>query len=189
MKIEEAALPGVFAITPSPHRDERGAFTRLWCRDEFSEAGITFAPMQVNLSSNKQRGTLRGLHFHKPPFTETKLVHAVRGAIFDVVVDLRPGPTFGKWMAEELTADNQRALFIPPGLAHGFLTLSDSADVLYHMGEIYQPGHGAGLAFDDPAVGIDWPLLPKVMSEADRNWPGLVALQDVMAGLKPLSES
>lgn len=189
MKIEETALPGVFAITPDPHRDERGAFTRLWCHDEFAVAGIDFAPLQVNLSSNARRGTLRGMHFQRPPFTETKLVHAVRGAIFDVVVDLRPGAHFGRWIAEELSAENQRALFIPPGLAHGFLTLCDDADVLYHMGEIHQPGQAAGLAWDDPEVGITWPFEPSTMSEADRHRPGLDQLRDVMANLSPRMEN
>ncbi len=123
MRFTPTDLPGVVAVDAEPHRDARGAFARLYCPDEFAAAGIDFAPTQVNLSTNTERLTLRGMHFQKPPFAESKLVRVVSGRAWDVALDLRPGPGQGRWTARELTADGMEALFLPEGVAHGFLTL------------------------------------------------------------------
>jgi dTDP-4-dehydrorhamnose 3,5-epimerase len=172
MKFEATDIPGVFVVLVEPSRDTRGFFTRLYCPEEFAEAGIDFAPVQVNLSRNTARHTLRGLHYQDPPHAEAKLVHVTRGSIYDVVVDLRPGsPAFGRWAGFDLDADSVRALFIPEGCAHGFLTLAPETDVLYHMGSLHTPGAGQGYRWDDPALGIHWPAAPAVISQADREWP------------------
>lgn len=171
MRFEETEIKGVFTIAAEPHRDARGAFARLYCPDEFAAAGIDFTPVQINLSTNPERGTLRGLHFQNPPFAESKLVRAVRGKAFDVVVDLRPhSPTFRRWVSVELDADAINAIFIPEGCAHGFLTLEQDTDILYQMGRMYEPGHARGYRYDDPAFGIEWPEKPNLIGEADLAW-------------------
>ncbi|MEL6476492.1 MAG: dTDP-4-dehydrorhamnose 3,5-epimerase family protein [Pseudomonadota bacterium] len=182
MIFAETELPGVFRIASEPHGDDRGLFARLYCPQEFAAAGIDFNPTQINLSTNRRRGTLRGLHFQKPPDAEAKLVRVVRGLAWDVVVDLRPGPGFGRWIAEELSGSRLNALFLPEGVAHGFLTLQDDTDILYQMGRDYVPGQGDGLPWDDPDLAIDWPLPPMLMSPADAGWRPLAARQDLTAG-------
>jgi dTDP-4-dehydrorhamnose 3,5-epimerase len=166
-------VDGVLRIEAEPHRDERGMFARLYCPHEFERAGLGhFRPVQVNLSTNHKRGTLRGMHYQPRPHAEDKLVFAARGKVFDAVVDLRPeSPTYLKWTGHELAAGSGTGLFIPEGCAHGFLTLEDQSDVLYQMGNVYQPGLGATVRWNDPAFGIDWPESPKVMSERDRDCP------------------
>lgn len=172
MKFEATALQDVFHILAEPHEDARGAFTRLYCPEEFAKAQIAFTPKQVNLSRNSAAFTLRGMHWQDASFAESKLVHCVAGRIFDVVVDLRRNSaSYGRWMAFELSAEQANAVFIPEGCAHGFLTLQAKCDVLYHMGRIFEPGHANGFRFDDPAFAIDWPARPKVIGEADLNWP------------------
>lgn len=181
----ETKLPGVFRIVAEPHGDARGSFARVFCPDEFATAGIDFTPVQVNLSTNTDAFTLRGMHFQKPPHAEAKLVRVTRGRAWDVVLDLRPGPTQGKWIAEELGADMMNALFLPEGVAHGFLTLEKGTEVLYHMGRMYEPGHADGVRWDDPAFGIEWPQMPLSMSDKDRDWPDFAIRDDLQGGLRP----
>ncbi|MEM9012111.1 MAG: dTDP-4-dehydrorhamnose 3,5-epimerase family protein [Pseudomonadota bacterium] len=173
MQFRQTDLPGVVHIVPEPHGDARGALARLYCPEEFAEAGLgAFTPLQVNLSRNAARHTLRGLHWQDPPEEEAKLVHVVRGAIWDVAVDLRPdSATYRRWVARRLDAAGMEALFIPEGCAHGFLTLEPETDVLYHMGRLYAPGHGRGARWNDPAFAIDWPAPPQVIDPRDANYP------------------
>lgn len=180
MEFRETGLAGVLHIRATPHGDARGRFARLYCPEEFAAAGIGFEPTQVNLSTNTQRHTLRGVHFQKPPNSEAKLVRVVRGRVWDVAVDLRPGPDFGRWIAVELSADAINALFLPEGVAHGFLTLEPETHVLYQMGRNHVPGHADGLRWDDPGLGIDWPAEPDVISDADRRWPDLDKRGDLL---------
>ena len=175
MKFHQTALPGVFQIETTPHGDARGLFARLFCPVEFADAGIDFAPTQVNLSTNTQVHTLRGMHFQQPPHAEAKLVRVIRGRAWDVAVDLRPGAGFGRWTAAELSATAMNALFLPEGIAHGFLTLEPDTQILYQMGKDFEPGHADGLCWDDPDLAIEWPAAPAVIADKDRSWP---ALQD-----------
>ena len=172
MRFSETKIPGVLIVDIEAHEDARGAFARLQCPEEFAAAGHPFAPAQTSLSRNPDAGTLRGMHYQPAPYAETKLVRAVRGRIFDVALDLRPGsPTWRQWTGAELSADNARALFIPEGVAHGFLTLEPDTDVLYQISPAFQPGHEAGVRWDDPAFAIAWPSAPKVISERDLGYP------------------
>ena len=169
MRFFETEISGCFRIEAAPRQDARGGFARLHCPDAFFAAGIErFDPLQTNLSRNPTTFTLRGMHYQPAPFAEEKLVRVVRGAIFDVAIDLRPdSPSFKRWVGCELTAENMTALFVPEGCAHGFLTLEPDTDVLYQMGRMFEPGHGAGVRWDDPAFGIAWPAAPKLMSDRD----------------------
>jgi dTDP-4-dehydrorhamnose 3,5-epimerase len=171
MRFLPTALPGVMVIEPEPVADERGFFARAYCPAEFAAAGVDFMPSQVNLSRNARAFTLRGLHYQDPPHAEAKLVRVTRGRAHDVIVDLRAGPTFRRWVSVELDAISARAVFVPEGCAHGFLTLEDETDVLYQMGRPYVPGQGRGLRWNDPALRIIWPAAPNVISEADAAWP------------------
>ena len=172
MRFSDTEIAGVVVVEIEAHSDERGAFARLQCPEEFAAAGHPFTPAQTSLSRNPRAGTLRGLHYQPAPHAEVKLVRAVRGRIFDVAVDLRPGsPTHRKWTATELSADNARALLIPEGVAHGFLTLEPDTDVLYQIAPAYRPGHDAGVRWDDPAFGIDWPTRPTLISARDAGYP------------------
>jgi dTDP-4-dehydrorhamnose 3,5-epimerase len=173
---EAAAIPGVFLVRTDPARDDRGWFARLHCPAEFARAGIPFEPAQTSLSHNRAAGTLRGMHYQAAPMAETKLVRVVRGAAFDVVVDLRPdSPTHRRWAGFELTADNGAAVFIPEGIAHGFVTLEPDTDMLYQIAPAYTPGHDRGVRWDDPAFGIGWPRRPEVISARDAGYPDYVA--------------
>lgn len=172
MKFHESDIPGVFLIESEPHSDERGFFARLYCPDEFASAGISFTPAQVNLSRNIRSHTLRGLHYQEPPYAEAKLIQVTRGSAYDVVVDLRrDSATFGKWIAFDLDAASTRAIFVPEGCAHGFLTLEPDTDVLYHMTPAYVPGHAKGYRWDDPVLNIRWPAEPNFLSASDTAWP------------------
>ncbi|MBK5222595.1 MAG: dTDP-4-dehydrorhamnose 3,5-epimerase [Acidimicrobiia bacterium] len=174
MRFESTSLDGVTIVELEPHVDERGAFARTFCEAEFADAGLPVAFPQCNLSINHLRGTLRGMHYSAGSHGESKLVRCVRGAVLDVVVDIRPdSPTRLRWVAVELSADNRRALFVPEGFAHGFITLADDSDVYYHMGATYRPEAARGFRWDDPSVGIDWPSPPVVISEADASYPDL----------------
>lgn len=179
MRFEETELPGVWHIEAEPHGDARGLFARLYCPQEFAAAGIDFTPRQVNLSTNVERHTLRGLHFQKSPHAEAKLVRVVQGRCWDVAIDLRPGPTRGRWIARELSADRMNALFLPEGIAHGFLTLAPDTHILYQMGRDYVPGQADGLRWDDPDLGIDWPAVPAVIADKDRTWPDFAVRGDL----------
>jgi dTDP-4-dehydrorhamnose 3,5-epimerase len=165
-------LAGAIIVEIEPHPDERGFFARSFCEREFAERGLCARYPQCNISYNRQRGTLRGMHFNRAPHEEAKLVRCQAGSIYDVIVDLRPGSgTLGQWLGVELSAQNRRMLYIPPGLAHGFLTLCDEVEVFYHMSNFYVPDAGVGLRYDDPAIGIQWPEAPRVISERDRTYP------------------
>lgn len=165
-------IAGVVAIAPERHQDERGAFFRSWCAQEFLAAGIAFAPAQASLSENPRRHTLRGLHWRAAPCAEAKLVRCVRGAVFDVALDLRPdSATRLRHVAATLSAADGNALLIPAGCAHGFLTLTDDAAVEYLIDVPYAPGHDRGARWDDPAFGIAWPAKPAVIGARDATWP------------------
>lgn len=173
MRFEPTRLPGVFRVTSEPSADERGRFARLYCQDEFRGQQIDFTPVQVNLSTNTARHTLRGLHFQRAPHAEAKLVRCLAGSIWDVAVDLRPGPGFGRWQGFHLDGNGLDAVYLPEGVAHGFLTLTDETTLLYQMGKSYQPGHAAGIRWDDPDLAIEWPCDPSVISKKDLNLPFL----------------
>lgn len=166
------AIEGARLIDIEPREDARGFFARLWCREEMASAGLDAEIVQESLSYNHAHGTLRGLHFQRAPHAETKIVHCPRGAIFDVIVDLRPGsPSYRRWQGFELTAANRRALYIPKGVAHGFQTLADDTEVAYRMSEFHVPEAAAGYRHDDPAFGVAWPLPVGVISARDLEWP------------------
>jgi len=172
MRFSPSGIDGVVVVDMEPRSDERGAFARLQCPDEFAAAGHPFTPAQTSLSRNPHAFTLRGMHYQPAPHAEMKLVRAVRGRIFDVAVDLRPGsPTYRQWTAQELSAENGRALLIGEGVAHGFLTLEPDTDVLYQIAPKYEPGHEAGVRWDDPAFAIAWPAAPVSISARDAGYP------------------
>jgi dTDP-4-dehydrorhamnose 3,5-epimerase len=172
MHFTETDLTGAWMIDPSPHADERGRFLRAWCAKEFAEHGIDFLPVQANLGFSVQKGTVRGMHFQEAPALEAKLVRCTRGAIFDVVLDLRPeSQSYGKWYGKELSAQNGRMIYVPEQCAHGYQTLEDSTEMYYMTSAFYTPKAVRGVRFDDPAFGIEWPLAITVVSEQDRNWP------------------
>jgi dTDP-4-dehydrorhamnose 3,5-epimerase len=172
MRFSETGIAGVILVEIEPSEDDRGAFARLQCPDEFAAAGHPFEPAQTSLSRNPHPGTLRGMHYQPAPHAETKLVRAVRGRMFDVALDLRDdSPTYRRWISAELSAANARALLIPEGVAHGFLTLEPDTDVLYQISPGFQPGHEAGVRWDDPAFGIAWPAAPALISPRDATYP------------------
>ncbi len=172
MRLLETPLRGAFVIEPERFADERGFFARTFCAREFEEKGLDPRVAQANLSFNERRGTLRGMHYQRPPFAEVKLVRCTRGAIHDVIIDLRPSsPTFHGHFAVRLDFENRKMLYIPEGFAHGFLTLEDSTEVAYQMSAPYSPEHGAGVRYDDPAFGIVWPEPVRVIAERDRTYP------------------
>jgi len=176
MKFSATPLPGVYEIAALPIKDARGSFARIFCRDSFAEQGIEFQPEQTSLSVNTRAFTLRGLHFQNPPNAEEKLVRCVGGKVWDVVADLRPGPGFGQWHAVELCSDHMNAIFIPKGLAHGFLTLTKGAVVHYQISPAYVPGFGQGVRWDDPTLAIAWPRRPRVISPVDQLLPTLMEM-------------
>jgi dTDP-4-dehydrorhamnose 3,5-epimerase len=168
----ETAIPGVVVVEPAPARDDRGFFARLHCPQAFAAAGRPFEPVQTSLSHNARAGTLRGMHYQAAPYAETKLVRCTRGRAFDVAVDLRPeSPTYRRWVGVELDPAGARAVLIPEGIAHGFITLEDDTDLLYQIAPAYTPGHDRGVRWDDPAFGIAWPRPPAVISARDAAYP------------------
>lgn len=159
-------------IEPDLHADERGAFARTYCADEIRAHGLDARVAQCSTSFNRRAGTLRGLHYQRPPHAEVKLVRCTMGAIFDVAVDLRPeSPTYCRWVGVELTAENRRALYVPEGCAHGFLTLVDGSEVFYQISSPYVAQAGTGVRWNDPAFGVQWPSTPIVMAERDADYP------------------
>ncbi len=177
MIFTELALKGVYLIEPERQEDERGFFARTFCIEEFSARGLDTAVAQCNVSYNRRRGTLRGLHFQAPPHAEIKLVRCTAGAVFDVVVDIRPdSPTYKQWFDVELSARNRKMLYIPEGFAHGFQTLEDDAELFYQMSKLHVTEAARGIKWDDPAIGITWPMAPLVVSGRDQHYPKLSAL-------------
>jgi dTDP-4-dehydrorhamnose 3,5-epimerase len=173
MTFTETKLPGVWIIDVDILPDERGFFGRTWAREEFETRGLSTEIAHASLAFNHRRGTIRGMHAQSAPFEEVKLVRVVRGAVFDVVVDLRPGsPTFKQWVGVELTQDNRAMLYVPAGFAHGYQTLTDDAEVFYLISAPYAPSHAIGVRWNDPAFGIDWPLgAPAVIHPRDASYP------------------
>lgn len=172
MKFIETELSGAFIVEAEPFEDERGSFARVWCQREFEAHGLNPRLVQCNISQNKKKGTLRGMHFQAAPSAEAKLVRCIRGGLCDVIIDLRAGsPAYGKWTAVELTADSPRMLYIPEGFAHGFQTLEDNTDVFYQMSEFYVPECAMGIRWNDPLFNIEWPLAAPILSDKDRNYP------------------
>lgn len=162
----------MFEIDLEPIYDGRGFFARSWCQREFHNHGLSLALVQCDVSYNARKGTMRGVHFQQAPYAEVKLVRCTRGAIYDVTVDLRPeSPTYRNWASLVLTAENRRAVYIPEGCAHGFLTLEDETEVFYQMSEFYKEGLSRGVRWNDPAFEIQWPIEVKVISERDRTYP------------------
>lgn len=169
MLFTETKLKGAYIIDVKRLEDERGFFGRSYCQREFEALGLNTNVVQTNVSYNKKKGTLRGMHMQLAPHEETKLVRCTHGAIYDVIVDLRPdSPTFKQWVGVELTADSYRMLYVPEGFAHGFITLEDNTDVTYQVTQFYTPGAERGYRWDDPAFNIQWPIEPVVISEKDR---------------------
>lgn len=174
MKFTETDLAGAFVIDLEPHDDDRGFFARSFCQHEFGDHGLKPVIAQANLAYNRSKGTVRGMHFQIPPAAETKLVRATRGAILDIIVDLRPeSPTYLQHISVELTEDNHRALYVPERFAHGYQALADATETSYQVGEFYSPAHERALPHDDPRLGLEWPLPITVISEKDRNAPPL----------------
>jgi dTDP-4-dehydrorhamnose 3,5-epimerase len=164
-------LNGAYIIEIERREDDRGFFARAFCQKEFEAHGLKPIIAQTNIASNRKKGTLRGMHFQHPPAAETKLVRCTRGAILDIIVDLRPeSPTYLRHIAVELSEDNQRALFVPERFAHGYQALRDNTDTSYQVGEFYTPGSESGLRHDDPRLGLIWPLPVTVISDKDRAW-------------------
>lgn len=182
MFLEDTEIPDVKIITPKKHGDLRGFFSEVYKRSDWESAGLNYFFVQDNHSLSAPVGTLRGLHFQTEPCAQDKLVRVVRGRILDVAVDIRrSSPTFGKYVAVELSSENWRQLLIPIGFAHGFITLEPNTEVLYKVTAFYSAPHDRGLAFDDPNLGIDWPFPPggPILSEKDKYWPRLSDLVDV----------
>jgi dTDP-4-dehydrorhamnose 3,5-epimerase len=172
VRFTDAGLPGAWLLELEPIEDERGFFARTFSEEEFAAHGLVARYPQGNLSWNRRRGTLRGMHYQAAPYREAKLVRCVRGAIHDVIVDLRPGSSSRcRWIGVDLDAEGRSALYVPPGFAHGFVTLRDDTEVVYQMGEVYVAGAARGVRWNDPAFDIRWPLEPVVISERDRGYP------------------
>jgi len=172
MKFTESRVPGAWIIDITPIHDERGLFAMTWMPAAFRERGIEPALAQCNLAFNHRRGTLRGMHFQAAPYAQAKIVRCTRGALLDVVIDLRPGsPAYCQWDAVELTADNRRMLYMPEGIAHGYLTLSDDTEAYYHASTPWAPAAESGVRWNDPAFGIEWPSEPAIISPKDAGWP------------------
>lgn len=179
MIFTETKLKGAFVIDLELREDDRGFFARAFCQNEFSAHGLKPVIAQANLAFNKRKGTLRGMHFQYPPHAETKLVRATRGAILDIIVDLRPeSPTYLQHVEVELTADNHRALYVPERFAHGYQALEDATETSYQVGEFYAPGTEGGLSPFDPRLGLTWPLPVSVISPKDAAWPPLDQVGD-----------
>jgi len=172
VKFTETPLKGAYLIQPEPNSDERGFFARTWCMREFGAHGLETRLVQCNISYNRKKGTLRGMHYQAAPFEEDKLVRCTRGAIYDVIIDLRRNSeSFGEHFGVALTAENRTMIHIPKGFAHGFLTVEDDAEVLYQMSEFYTPECARGFRWNDPAFDIEWPGEVQVISGKDRSYP------------------
>lgn len=175
MKFTRTPLEGAWILDLEPHNDGRGFFARTFCANEFVARGLEPTVAQGNISYNHRRGTLRGMHYQLEPAAEAKLVRCTRGVVYDAIVDLRPeSPTHLQTFGIELSADNRRALYVPPLFGHGYVTMADGAEVEYLVSEFYTPGMERGLRWNDPGLGIDWPVAVEVISDKDASWPDLV---------------
>lgn len=171
MKFNKTPLAGAYTIDLQRIGDDRGFFARLFCTKEFSDAGLVTSFEQINNSLTKNKGTLRGMHYQLPPFAEVKVVRCIRGALFDVILDLRPdSPTYGKWYGDTLSADNRRMMYVPKGFAHGFLTLEEDTEAFYLVSTPYAPEYERGIRYNDPEFDIEWPIEPLEVSEKDAQW-------------------
>jgi len=173
MIFNKTKLDGVYVIEPELKVDERGYFNRIFCREEMAKNRINFNIIQVNHSLTKEKGAIRGMHFQKEPKAEDKIVQCLKGAVYDVAADVRENsPTFGQWVAEKLTEENKKMIYIPKGFAHGFQTLTENSFLQYFMSEFYSPEHSSGVRWNDPFFNISWPIKnPTAISEKDQNWP------------------
>lgn len=171
MKINPTKIEGVFIIEPEPREDARGYFARVFAKEELKKSGVDFSIVHINRSLSKEKGTIRGIHYQKPPKSEDKIIQCLAGKIFDVALDIRPeSKTFGQWVSEELSPDNKKMLLLPKGCAHGFQTLEENTVVEYFVTEYYSPEFEDGIRYNDPQFGIDWPIKDAILSEKDANW-------------------
>ena len=177
MRFTELELPGAYVIELDRMEDERGFFARTFARDAFAEHGLATEIVQANTAFNRRRGTLRGMHFQAEPHAEAKLVRCTRGAVYDVIVDLRrDSSAFTRWASVELTEENDTMLYVPEGFAHGYQTLADDTETSYLMSTAYEPSAGRGVRWDDPAFGIEWPPVEeRTLNDRDRSWPDFAA--------------
>ena len=172
MIFKETTLSGAYVIEPEKIGDDRGYFARVWCKKELQQHGLKGDIAQSNVGFSHRKGTLRGLHFQKSPHAEVKIVRCTRGAIFDVIVDLRPDSrTYKGWFGVELNDENSRMIYVPEGFAQGYMTLADNTEMNYHTSEFYCPEAASGVRYNDAAIGIQWPLTPTIISQQDRSWP------------------
>lgn len=172
MKFIQTPLSGAYVVELEKRGDDRGFFARAFCVEEFTAHGLNPTVLQANISESARKGTLRGLHYQIAPFGEVKFIRCIKGSVYDVLVDLRPeSHTFKQWFGIELTAENQKAVYIPEGFAHGHQTLEDDSQIMYLVSQKYSPEHERGLRWDDPSITIQWPLKPTVMSDKDTHWP------------------
>jgi dTDP-4-dehydrorhamnose 3,5-epimerase len=171
----ETKLKGAYLIEVQKLEDDRGFFGRTFCQKELGQLGLNPNVVQANVSNNKKKGTLRGMHYQMVPYSEVKIVRCTRGAIYDVIIDMRPeSPTYKQWIGAELTGENYTMLYVPENFAHGFQTLEDDTEVIYQVSQFYTPGSEHGIRYDDSAFRIDWPLEVRVISDKDRSWPDYV---------------
>jgi dTDP-4-dehydrorhamnose 3,5-epimerase len=172
MIFRETKLNGAYIVELEPKEDVRGFFARAFCAKEFEAHGLSPRVAQANMSYSQKKGTVRGMHYQSPPATEPKLIRCIRGAIWDVIIDMRPeSPTYLEYIGVELSADNRKTIYVPDMFAHGNQALTDGAELLYLVGEFYTPGCEQGVRYDDPVVGIEWPLPVTVISQKDATWP------------------
>lgn len=172
MIFHKTTLSGAYVIEPEKIKDNRGFFARIWCQNEFRQQGLKTEWAQSNVGFNYRKGTLRGLHFQESPHAEVKIVRCPRGAIFDVIADLRPeSPTYQRWFGVELSEENCKMIYVPEGFAQGYITLADNTEIYYHTTEFYRPESASGVRYDDSQFGISWPIEIAVISQQDRGWP------------------
>lgn len=180
MKFLETPLKGSFIIEPEPRRDERGMFARVFCKKEFEYAKLNKEIVQVNHSLTKEKGTVRGMHYQKPPNAEIKMVRCIKGSVFDIIIDLRKNsPTFLNWFGEVLSSDNMKIMYVPEGFAHGMQALETNSEILYFVTEFYAPKQEGGVNCKDPKIGIKWPLEPRNLSEKDKKLPFLTNFEGI----------
>lgn len=172
MEFSKTTLDGAYTIDLNKIGDERGFFARMFCENEFSEQNLETSFIQINNSLSKDKGTLRGMHYQLSPSAEVKVVRCVKGALFDVIIDIRPdSPTYRKWFGELLSAENRKMMYVPRGFAHGFITMENNTEAIYLVSSAYAPDAERGIRYNDPEFNIEWPIPPQEISEKDMNWP------------------